>query len=93
LAVMQQASQRMPDVVAVADKACCGVFLLPLPYVPPLPLLYQLSMLQALHSQLRAPNGSSSSNATARPLELEAAGLVAAVDGSRCLLAMPDSYW
>jgi hypothetical protein len=53
-------------------------------------------MLQALLSQLRAPNGSSSSSsssATAGPLEIEAAGLVAAVDGSRCLLAMPDAYW
>ncbi|KAF8055841.1 MOV10L1 [Scenedesmus sp. PABB004] len=26
-------------------------------------------------------------------LEVEAAGLVAAVDGSRCLLAMPDDFW
>jgi hypothetical protein len=56
-------------------------------------LLSQLSMLQALLSQLRAPSGSCSSSATAGPLEIEAAGLVAAVDGSRCLLAMPDAYW
>jgi hypothetical protein len=50
-------------------------------------------MLQALQSQLQAPNGCTSSSATAGPLQVEAAGLVAAVDGSRCLLAMPDAFW
>lgn len=40
-------------------------------------LLQQLSLNQHLYS----------------PTHIEVAGLVAAVDGSRCLLAMPDSWW
>jgi hypothetical protein len=53
----------------------------------------QLSALQALQTQLAVPHYSSSSSGAAGPLEFEAAGLVAAVDGSRCLLAMPDAFW
>lgn len=45
----------------------------------------QLCAAQALWSQLEARQ--------AGAVELEAAGLVAAVDGSRCLLVMPDSFW
>jgi hypothetical protein len=51
-------------------------------------------MLQALQSQVLSPHfSSSSSGGSCGALEVEAAGLVAAVDESRCLLAMPDAFW
>lgn len=46
----------------------------------------QVSALQQLVAQL-------TSSAPHHPVHVEAAGLVAAVDGSRCLLVMPDSWW